>query len=156
MNCLLMCRLILPLALLYQATGEDGHLKMLHRVTDDLMKHKHPSGGYLEWDTDYRANCSRLSPTECSVLTENGDPVADLLYSTNWLPVAFATAWHVTGEERYYRLWRDVASFCLNTQIRSEDPKTDGSWCRAFDLELWEDYAAPHGGKPICLQIRRP
>lgn len=117
---------------------------MLYRVTDDLVKHRHHSGGYCEWDTGYQANFSRDSSGECSLLTHNGDPVADLLYSTNWLPVAFAMAYHVTGDCRFYDLWRDVAAFCLKVQVKSKDLKTDGSWCRAFDMELGEVYACPH------------
>ena len=139
-----MCRLILPLAALYGATGEKKHLDMLNRVTDDLVKHRHPSGGFCEWDTGYRASCSRESRGECSLLTENGDPVADLLYSTNWLPIGFAYAYHVTGDERFRDLWRGVAAFCVKAQILSDDPKTDGSWCRAFDMELGEAYGCPH------------
>lgn len=149
-----MCRLILPLAALYDATREQKHLSMLNRVTEDLMKHRHPSGGYCEWDTGYKASCSRESRGECSLLTENGDPVADLLYSTNWLPVGFAVAYHVTGDKKYYGLWRDTAAFCLNAQIRSDNPATDGSWCRAFDMELGEVYGCPHdvGWAPCCSE----
>ncbi len=138
------CRLILPLACLYEATGEKKHRAMLDRVTQDLLTHRWPSGGYFEWDTGYTAHYSRESRGECSLLTENGDPVVDLLYSVNWLPVGFAYAYHATGERRYRDLWRDAAAFCLKTQIRSDDPLTDGSWCRAFDLELGEAYACPH------------
>ncbi len=139
-----MCRLILPLAALYDATREEKHRAMLFKVTEDLLKHKHPSGGFYEWDTGYKANCSRESRGECSLLTENGDPVADLLYSTNWLPIGFAYAYLATGDGRFKTLWREVVSFCIRSQVRSADPKTDGSWCRAFDLDLGEAYGCPH------------
>ena len=135
---------ILPLAALYGVTGEDKHRKMLYRVTDDLIAHKHPSGGFCEWDTGYKAVCSRESRGECSLLTENGDPIADLLYSTNWLPAGFAYAFHVTKDNKFRELWRDVAAFCLRSQVLSDDPGTDGSWCRAFDMELNEIYGCPH------------
>ena len=87
-------------------------------------------------------------------MTENGDPVADLLYSTNWLPVGFAVAYHVTGDKKFQTLWRDVAAFCLKSQIHSNDPKTDGSWCRAFDMELGEAYGCPHdvGWAVLCSE----
>ncbi|MBQ3791467.1 MAG: hypothetical protein II800_11075, partial [Lachnospiraceae bacterium] len=49
------CRLILPLAVLYEATGEEKHRAMLDRVTRDLLSHRHPSGGFAEWDTGYTA-----------------------------------------------------------------------------------------------------
>ena len=139
-----MCRLIFPLAALYEQTGEMKHKEMLYRVTNDLMAHKHPSGGFYEWDTDYKAACSRESTGECSILTENGDPVADLLYSVNWLPIGFAYAYHVTGDKLFYDLWRDVVSFCIKTQMFSENPESDGAWCRAFDMELWEVCGCPH------------
>ncbi|MCR5041574.1 MAG: hypothetical protein K6C36_05660, partial [Clostridia bacterium] len=139
-----MCRLILPLAALYGATREERHLTMLCRVTDDLEAHRHPFGGYCEWDTGYKAACSRESRGECSLLTENGDPVADLLYSVNWLPVGFAYAYHVTGDGRYRDLWRGIAEFMIRTQAISENPVVDGLWCRAFDMELGEVYGCPH------------
>lgn len=139
-----MCRLVLPLAVLYDVTGEKKHEEMLYRVTEDLIKHKHPSGGYREWDTDYKARFSRDSDSECSLLTHNGDPVADLLYSVNWLPAGFAYAYRATGDELFRKLWRDIAVFCMNVQISSDDEKLDGSWCRAFDMETGEAYGCPH------------
>ena len=139
-----MCRLILPLAALYQASGEAKHLDMLRRVTDDLVLHVHPFGGYCEWDTGYKAACARGSGGECSLLTENGDPVADLLYSNNWLPVGFAYAFHVTGDRRYYDLWRGIAAFFIKTQAISENMALNGLWRRAFDMELCEVYGCPN------------
>ena len=139
-----MCRMILPLSILYGVTGEEKHRKMLYRVAEDLQKVRHPFGGYMEWDTGYKAACSRESTGECSVLTKNGDPIADLLYSSNWLPLGFAFAYDVTGDEWFQDLWHEAVIFCMKTQMYSEDPLVDGSWCRAFDMELKEAYAAPH------------
>ena len=139
-----LCRLILPLAALYGCTHEKTHLAMLHRVTDDLVTHKHPMGGYCEWDTGYKAACSRESRGECSLLTDNGDPIADLLYSTNWLPIGFAYAYHVTKDEKFRNLWRDTAVFCIRSQNISDHPLIDGCWCRAFDMELGEVFGCPH------------
>ena len=148
------CRLILPLALLYKATGEEAHRAMLYRVTGDLARLRHPKGGYREWDTGYKAACARTAAGECSLLTENGDPVADLLYSVNWLPVGFATAWRVTGDAYFYGLWRDIAAFCISSQMHADDPAQDGAWCRAFDLELGEACGCPHdaGWGPLCSE----
>ena len=139
-----MCRLILPLAVLYQSTGEEKHRQMLYRVAEDLQKVRHPFGGYREWDTGYRAAFSRESREECSVLTENGDPVADLLYSSNWLPMGFAFAYEATGDRWFHELWKDSVIFCLKTQMFSDRTHLDGAWCRAFDMDLKEAYAAPH------------
>ena len=149
-----MCRLILPLAALYGASGEEKHLQMLHRVTEDLETHRHPFGGYCEWDTGYKAACSRESTGECSLLTENGDPVADLLYSSNWLAMGFAYAYHVTKDPAYYELWRGIAAFFIRTQTISDLPELHGLWCRAFDMELGEVYGCPHdvGWAPNCSE----
>lgn len=138
------CRLILPLAVLYDVTREEKYREMLYRVVRDLETHKHSSGGYYEWDTGYKANCSRESTGECSLLTENGDPVADLLYSVNWLPIGFAYAYYATGDEWFRELWKEVLSFCMKAQIISENSLYNGSWCRAFDMDLREAYGCPH------------
>ena len=139
-----MCRMILPLAILYQSTREEKHRQMLYRVSQDLQKVRHPFGGYREWDTGYKAAFSRESREECSVLTENGDPVADMLYSSNWLPMGFAFAYEATGDHWFYELWKNTAVFCLKTQMFSDRAHLDGAWCRAFDMDLKEAYAAPH------------
>ena len=139
-----MCRLVLPLAILYDVSGEEKHREMLYRVVSDLQKVKHPFGGYQEWDTGYKAAYNRNSETECSILTENGDPVADLLYSCNFLPMGFAYAYNATKDEWFYTLWHEIVAFFISTQIKSNNPFNDGSWCRAFDMDLEEAYAAPH------------
>jgi len=139
-----MCRLILPLAVLYDVTSEEKHKKFLYRVTADLEKHRHPFGGYCEWDTGYQASCSRESTGECSLLTENGDPVTDSLYSMNWLPLGFAYAYHATGDPYFYDLWKNAVTFYLRTQIRSADSMLNSAWCRAFDMDLEEAYGCPH------------
>lgn len=149
-----MCRLIFPLAALYEVTKEPEHLAWLNRVTEDLQKVRHESGGYMEWDTGYRANCSRREAGECALLAENGDPVVDLLYSTNWLPLGFAYAYMATGDEKFREKWNEVAGFMVSCQTHSADPSVNGSWTRAFDVSRWEIYGVPHdiGWAPCCVE----
>ena len=139
-----MCRLLLALSVLYDVTGKEKHREYLYRVTADLEKQRHPFGGYREWDTGYTAVCSRESRGECSLLAENGDPVTDSLYSMNWLPVAFAYAYHATKDACFHDLWKNVVTFYMRTQMHAEDPMLDGAWCRAFDMDLKEAYGCPH------------
>lgn len=139
-----LCRLILPLSILYYVSGEKKHLEMLNRVTDDLIRLKHPFGGYMEWDTGYKAHYSRDSRSECSLLAENGDPVCDLLYSVNWLPLGFSFAYFATGDKKFYSLWREITEFFIKSQVISDDPKINGCWCRAFDMDSEEIYGCPH------------
>ncbi len=149
-----MCRLIFPLASLYEVSKDEKHKAMLYRVTADLQRLRQPCGGYAEWDTGYRANCSRREAGECSLLAENGDPVADLLYSVNWLPLGFSYAYYVTKDALFYDLWADVARFFCLTQIQSKDKALDGAWARAFDMELYEIYGVPHdvGWAPCSIE----
>ena len=148
------CRLVLPLAILYGITGDMEHYGWLCRVSDDLEKRRHPSGGYAEWDTGYKAGCSRNHKGECALLANNGDPVADLLYSNNWLPLGFAYAYFATGEKRFYECWCSVAGFMLSAQIHSDDKMENGAWERAFDLDRGVIYGIPYdvGWGPYCIE----
>lgn len=149
-----LCRLVFPLAALYEATGKEEHRAWLYRVVEDLSRFRHASGGYCEWDTGYKANCSRRENGECALLAENGDPVVDLLYSNNWLPFGFAYAYHVTGDRLFYDKWLDIAALMLRAQMHSDRPEMDGAWARAFDLSRDEVHGVPHdvGWAPCCIE----
>ena len=148
------CRLVLPLALLYEYSGKAEHLEWLTRVAKNLEQVRHPSGGYAEWDTGYTAACSRNHRGECALLADNGDPVADLLYSNNWLPLGFAYAYMVTGDTYFRELWRGIATFMVRAQVHSDDPRLNGVWTRAMDMNRMEPYGVPHdvGWAPCCVE----
>ncbi|HBL84282.1 MAG: hypothetical protein A2Y17_07495 [Clostridiales bacterium GWF2_38_85] len=139
-----MCRLVLPLAWLYWATGDDKHKGMLYRVCCDLQKVKCFGNAYLEWDTDYKAHCSRKLNTESSLLVSNGDPVVDMLYSVNWLPLGFSQAYLITNDDYFKELWLEIAKFFVSTQINSDNKTIDGCWARAYDPSIKEIYGIPH------------
>ena len=149
-----MARLILPLAILYGVTKKNEHKEWLYRVATDLETHRHHSGGYAEWDTGYTAACARNHKGECALLAENGDPVADLLYTNNWLPLAFAYAHMVTGDEIFFDRWTSVASFLASSQMHSNLSHLDGAWARAFDLDRCENFGIPYdaGWGPYCIE----
>ena len=148
------CRLLFPLAVLYEITGKQEHYEWLCRVMEYLDAHRDSCGAVPEWDTDYKASCARNQAGECALLANNGDPVVDLLYSNNWLPLGYAYAYLATGEQRFYTAWCEIASFLLSCQISSEDKLLDGAWTRAFDLENWESHGVPHdvGWAPCCIE----
>ena len=149
-----LCRLVFPLAALYEATEKEEHKAWLYRVTNDLARMRHPAGGYVEWDTGYKAKCSRRENGECALLAQNGDPVADLLYSDNWLPLGFAYAYFATKDPLFYEKWKEIAAFLLSAQIGSDRAELDGAWARAFDMERREIYGVPHdvGWSPCCVE----
>ncbi|WP_054957258.1 hypothetical protein [Paenibacillus dakarensis] len=138
------CRLILPLSWIYWVTGDSKYKNWLYQVTQDLQAHKHHSGAYLEWDTGYKADMrNEVGEGESSLLAENGDPVVDLLYSNNWLPMAFIQAYFVTEDEYFLELWNETAVFMINSQLQSSDLKIHGGWARAFDVEKNEVFGSP-------------
>ena len=139
-----LCRLILPLACLYEITGDARHKEWMYTVTNRLLSHRHEKGGFAEYDTGYKAHRSRTSGTESSLLADNGDPIADLLYSLNWLPLAFAYAYKVTKDDKFKVLWQEIAAFMTNVQMRSADKLLNGCWCRGIDLDRREAYGMPH------------
>ena len=149
-----LCRLVFPLAVLYEYTRKEEHYRWLLQVTTDLEKVQHPSGGYAEWDTGYKAACARNNQGECALLANNGDPVADLLYSNNWLPLGFAYAYLATGEEKFRQKWQEICTFLSHCQIHSHDPKLNGAWTRAMDMNRMEAYGVPHdvGWAPCCIE----
>lgn len=139
-----LCRLLLPVAWLYYATGKEEDRAMLYTLVQDLERMRHPCGAYLEWDSDYSAACSRQDGGECSLLSQNGDPVADLLYSNNWVPLGLMQAYFVTGDEAMLALFERHAKFLMSAQIRSADSRLDGAWARGCDVELGEVFGLPH------------
>ena len=149
-----LCRLILPLAILFKATGEEKHKEMLYRVFNDLQNYKHESGGFAEWDTGYKASCFNNAGGECSLLAQNGDNVADLLYSLNWLPLGFALAWQITGDGIFYTAWQEICEFFIKAQLVSENELVNGGWCRGIDLDRLEYCGIPHdvGWGPCCIE----
>jgi len=138
------CRLILPLSWIYEATGDAKYKDWLYRVTKELQAFKHESGSYIEWDSGYKASMrNEVGEGESSLLASNGDPIVDLLYSNNWLPLSFIQAYFVTGDEYFLGLWRENALFMANAQLHSADTTIHGAWARAFDVDKNEVYGSP-------------
>jgi len=139
-----LCRLILPLAMLHWVSDNEEEKQWLYRITEDLLRFRHPCGGYAEWDTGYISVCAGVKDGESSVLCKNGDPVADLLYSVNWLPMGFAAAYLATKDLYFKKLWQDIADFFARSQLISDDPRINGAWPRSMDMDRFEVYGVPN------------
>ena len=138
------CRMILPLAILWKVTDDPEKKQWLYRITEDLEKYKHPNGGYVEWDTDYISICAGVRDGESSVLAENGDPVGDMLYSLGWLSFALCTAYYFTKDMKFKKLRDDINCFIAEIQVISADPLLNGIWTRSIDLDTREVYGVPN------------
>ena len=80
---------------------------------------------------------------EAPLIQDNGDPLADMLYTTNFAFLGLHEVVAVTGDAQF-RLAEDrLAEFLCRIQIHSQaHPELDGAWFRAFDFGDWDYWAS--------------
>ncbi|MFH1006053.1 MAG: hypothetical protein V1800_00960 [Candidatus Latescibacterota bacterium] len=81
--------------------------------------------------------------TEAPLIQQNGDPLCDLLYTTNFAFLGLHEAAAATGDSFYAEAEAALAAFLCRIQVKSEShPELDGAWFRAFDFRRWEYWAS--------------
>ncbi len=76
---------------------------------------------------------------EATVLQQNGDPICDMLYTSNFAFLGLHEAAVATGEALFVRAEDRLARFLCRIQMTSErHPELDGAWCRASDFQKWD------------------
>ncbi|MCM4170183.1 hypothetical protein DHD32_01730 [Arenibacter sp. TNZ] len=148
-------RMILPLAWLVRIEDTDQHRDWLNTICDDLLKSQVEAGALREELGEgskgrYGAPKSNESygHAEAPVIHSNGDPVADMLYTSNFAFFALNEAAQATQNPRYIEAVDKLAEFMVRIQSTSSGrADLDGCWFRAFDYENWEYYGsnADHG-----------
>ncbi len=143
-------RMLLPLAWLVRLENTGEHRAWLHRISADLLAAQDDSGAIRE--EIGAAHHGAFGPPqsneeygtrEAPLIQENGDPVADLLYTTNFAFLGLHEAAAATGDAAYERAVGKLAQFLVRVQVRSEShPELDGAWFRAFDFKNWEYWAS--------------
>lgn len=155
-------RILLPLAWLVRVEDTPENRKLLDRAIDELAKLQEPCGAIREeiGDLQYgrypppRAN-EDYGKHEASLIAENGNPVADLLYATNFAFLGLHEAASATDDKRIMAMADRLADFLCRIQIRSETvSQLDGGWFRAFDYKRWEAWAsnADAGWGAWCIE----
>jgi hypothetical protein len=139
-------RMILPLAWLVRVEDTDEHRRWLRLMTEELLKHQDQCGAIREElgaldKGSYgppRSN-DDYGTTEATLIQANGDPICDLLYTTNFAFVGLHEAAAATGEPLYAQAEDRLAEFLCRIQVRSErHPGLDGAWFRAFEFRQWD------------------
>jgi hypothetical protein len=139
-------RMILPLAWLLRIEDTTEHRKWLYHIVDDLLAFQDESGAIREdlgsvgfgKYAPPKSNAA-YGTNEAPLIQENGDPLADMLYTSNFAIFSLTEAAAATGDERIKSAARKLADFLVRIQVRSEShPELDGSWYRAFDFKRWE------------------
>lgn len=146
-----MGRFLLPLTYLAKH-DETGRLAAgLQRIVDYLREHQHSSGAVEEADNP---DPDKYGKEDTGIFRFNGEGIADQLYTNNFLLMNVWEAWKQTGNVEYRRVYDQVSSYLRAIQARSDDPKYDGGWMRAFDLTHWEYFGnnGDTGWGPYCIE----
>jgi len=139
-------RMILPLAWLVRVEDTEEHRQWLRFMAQELLSHQDQSGAIREElgppdKGSYGPPQSNedYGTTEATLIQANGDPVCDLLYTTNFAFVGLHEAAAATGEPLYAEAEDRLARFLCRIQVRSElRPELDGGWFRAFEFRQWD------------------
>ena len=143
-------RIVLPLAWLVRVENTPENRAMLDKAIDGLLSIQAECGAIREEIGPLRNGTyppsqsnKAYGTTEASLIQENGDPVADMLYTTNFAFIGLHEAACATGDPRIKGAEDKLAEFLCRIQIRSEKhPFLDGGWFRAFDFDRWEFWAS--------------
>ncbi len=145
-----LARMLLPLAWLVRVEDTPEHRRWLRRVATDLIALQQRCGAIAEQLGRPGKGIYPPPPSneayggnEASLIQRNGDPVSDLLYTTNFAFLALHEAAAATGETLYRDAEDKLAEFLCRIQVRSSaHPEMDGTWFRAFDFQRWEHWGS--------------
>jgi hypothetical protein len=139
-------RMILPLAWLVRVEDTPEHRKWLNLVVEDLLSYQDESGAIQE-DLGSVGH-GRYGPpksnadygtTEAPLIQENGDPISDMLYTSNFAFFSLTEAAAVTDNIKIKKAVDKLADFMVRIQVNSQThPELHGTWFRAFDFKRWE------------------
>lgn len=142
-------RMLLPLAWLVRVKDTPEHRQWLRQAVDGVAALQDPCGAIREelglpgkgMFPPPRSN-EAYGGAEASLIQQNGEPVADLLYTTNFAFLGLHEA-AAAGDPAAREAEEKLAHFLCRIQARSEaHPELDGGWFRAFDFQRWESWAS--------------
>lgn len=143
-------RMILPLAWLVRVEDTPLHRKWLNLIVSKLLDSLQECGAIQEelGDNKNGKYASIISNAdygvrEAPLISKNGDPVSDLLYTMNFAFFGLNEAAHATNDSIYLRAVDKIASFLVKIQVNSKmHPELNGAWFRAFNFDKWDYWAS--------------
>jgi hypothetical protein len=139
-------RMLLPLAWLVRAQDKPLHREWLMMMGREVIALQDGSGALREelggpGKGSYgppRSN-DDYGKHEATLMQKNGDPICDMLYTTNFAFLGLHEAAAATGDEMFIRAEDELADFLCRIQIKSDKhPELDGAWYRGFDFNRWD------------------
>jgi hypothetical protein len=77
------------------------------------------------------------------LIQEEGDPVSDQLYVTNFALIGLREAVAATNDPELKLAEDNLAEYIVRIQVRSKAiPYLDGTWFRAFDFRRWDYWSS--------------
>jgi hypothetical protein len=142
-------RILLPLAWLVRVEDAPEHRAWLRKAVGGLLSLQDGCGAIREelgppgqGMMPPPASNEAYGTAEASLIQANGDPVADLLYTTNFAFLGLHEA-AAAGDGAAREGEEKLARFLVRIQVRSEEhPSLDGGWFRAFDFRRWEHWGS--------------
>lgn len=143
-------RMILPLAWLVRVEPTTEHKEWLDFMIAELTKNQVECGAIREELGDLSAGTFGKTKSnaeyglhEAPLIFNNGDPIADMLYTNNFAFIGLNEAAKATGDIRYKEAVMRLSDFLTRIQVRSEHFKNvDGAWFRAFNYKNWDYWAS--------------
>lgn len=143
-------RMLLPLAWLTRIEDTKEHRAWLMKMADDLISFQDECGAIREelgtvGNGRYGPPASNKAygTGEAPLIQKNGDPLSDLLYTSNFALFSLTEAAYATDDEKLKGAAKKLAEFFIRIQVQSEThPELDGVWYRAFDYNRWEYWAS--------------
>lgn len=142
--------MLLPLSWLVRVEDTPQHRAWLAKVATDLLALQDASGAIREEIGS--AGQGRYGPpktnaaygmAEAPLIQSNGDPLSDLLYTTNFAFLGLHEAAAATGDAKYKAAADRLAAYLVRIQAKSTRlPQFDGAWFRAFDFGRWDYWAS--------------
>jgi hypothetical protein len=139
-------RMLLPLAWLIRVEDTPKHREWIRKIAQDMIRSQDSCGAIGEELGDLsrgsypppRSN-EAYGTNEASLISKNGDPISDLLYTTNFAFIGLHEASVSTGEDLFINAENKLADFLCRIQVDSKThPELDGGWFRAFDFNRWD------------------
>jgi hypothetical protein len=143
-------RFLLPLAWLIRVEDKPEYRQWLKQIARDLLALQDECGAIRDemgseaiGQLPAPKSNDRYGTSEAPLIQENGDPICDLLYTSNFAFVGLHEAAAATGDPFFSQAEDKLAELLCRIQIRSTThPELDGAWCRAFDFKRWDYWAS--------------